>query len=201
MDRARNQIDVTLDVATPSGVHSERGVSASQAPARPLSDAGAVAGPASSGLAVGSPVHFTMPTPPSTNHLFKNVRGVGRVKASHYDDFLRMGVAAIRGQRVGKVSGHVVAVIGVERMSDRADIDNRLKALLDTIVSADVIEDDNRITALAIAWLPKANGLAHVSIYPVGQLFLTFHPSQNGASGGWFHSAPFPEGEENVDFS
>lgn len=200
MDRSGNQISVAPDAA-PLGVKRERDFTASQAPARTYTDVGAVAGPSSSGPASAGPVHFTLPTPPSTNHLFKNVRGVGRVKASHYDDFLRMGVAAIRRQGIGKISGHVVAVIGVERMSDRADIDNRLKALLDTIVTAEVIDDDSLITALAIAWLPKANGLAHVSILPVGQLALTFHPSHNGASGGWFHNAPFSEGEENVDFS
>lgn len=146
------------------------------------------------------PVSFTMPTPPSTNHLFRNVKGVGRVKASHYEEFIRLGVAAIRRQNIQPVAGRVVMVIGVERMSDRADIDNRLKAMLDAIVAAGTIADDNLITALAIAWLPKANGLSHVSIYPVGTLYLTFHPSHNGASGGWFSSAPYSTGDDDVNF-
>ncbi len=143
------------------------------------------------------PATFTMPTPPSANHLFKNVKGVGRVKATHYDDFIRMGVAAIRRQGVKPVPGRVVALLGVERMSDRADIDNRLKAMLDAIVKAEIIEDDHFVTAIAISWLPKANGLSHVSILPVQQLDLTFHPSQNGASGGWFLNAPSTTGEED----
>lgn len=142
------------------------------------------------------PASFTMPTPPSANHLFRNVKGVGRVKASHYTDFIRMGVSAIRRQNVQPIAGRVIVVIGVERMSDRADIDNRLKAMLDAIVAAKIIEDDRFVTALAIAWLPKANGLSHVSILPVQKLDLTFHPSQNGASGGWFLNAPFENGED-----
>ncbi len=142
------------------------------------------------------PASFTMPTPPSANHLFRNVKGVGRVKASHYNEFIRMGVAAIHRQNVKPIAGRVIVVIGVERMSDRADIDNRLKAMLDAIVAAKTIEDDRFITAIAIAWLPKANGLSHISILPVQQLNLTFHPSQNGACGGWFPNAPFNNGED-----
>ena len=141
------------------------------------------------------PVSFTMPTPPSANHLFRNVKGVGRVKTAQYDDFIRMGVAAIRQQKVQPISGNVVVVLGVERMSDRADIDNRLKATLDAIVKANTIEDDRFVTAIAISWLPKANGLSHISIYPVQRLDLMFQPSQNGASGGWFLNAPFQNGE------
>lgn len=132
------------------------------------------------------PVSFTMPTPPSANHLFRNVKGVGRVKTAQYDDFIRMGVAAIRRQKVQPILGNVIVVLGVERMSDRADIDNRLKATLDAIVKAKTIEDDRFVTALAISWLPKANGLSHISIYPVQKMDLMFQPSQNGNSGGWF---------------
>ncbi|KAB2656292.1 RusA family crossover junction endodeoxyribonuclease [Brucella tritici] len=143
------------------------------------------------------PATFTMPTPPSANHLFKNVKGVGRVKSAHYDEFIRMGVAAIRRQGVKHVPGHVLAIIGVERMSARADIDNRLKATLDAIVKAEVIEDDRFVTGIALVWLPKANGLSHVSILPVQTLDLTFHPSQDGASGGWFINAPSLTGDND----
>lgn len=131
-------------------------------------------------------VAFTMPTPPSANHLFKNVPGKGRVKSHHYDDFLRMAINAIRLQNVQKLTGNVVVVIGVERMSGNADIDNRLKAAMDSIVAAGIIEDDRFVTAIAVSWLPKANGLAHVQIHQVRQIDLSFQPSHNGTSGGWF---------------
>jgi Holliday junction resolvase RusA-like endonuclease len=142
-----------------------------------------------------------MPTPPSANALFKNVPGKGRVKAKAYDDFVRMGVSAIRRQDVGRLTGRLVAIFGVERMSDRADIDNRLKAMLDTIAEAGVIEDDRFVTAIALSWLPKANGLSWVRLLPAERLELTFHPSQNGASGGWFPSAPSFQGDHDGDFA
>lgn len=139
-----------------------------------------------------SPVSFTLPTPPSVNELYKNLPGRGRVKSGVYDDFIRRGVASIRSQAVAALSGYVIAIFGVERMSASADIDNRLKSMLDTIVKAGVIEDDRFITAIAVSWLPKANGLAHVRLLPVQHLDLSFHPSPDGASGGWFPSAPQP---------
>jgi len=133
------------------------------------------------------PVTFTLPTPPSTNALYKNVKGRGRVRTKLYDDFLSFATVSIRRQEVKPIEGRVVVVIGVERTSVLADIDNRLKALLDVIVKAGVIEDDRFVTAIAVSWLPPAKGLSHVMIYPVQHLTLDFHPSPDGASGGWFN--------------
>lgn len=146
-----------------------------------------------------APVAFTIPTPPSANALFKNVKGVGRVKAKHYDDFVRMAVTAIRRQGIVPISGPVIAIFGVERMSDRADIDNRIKAMLDAIVEAKTIDDDRFVTALAISWLPSANGMSHVRLLPVQRLDVSFHPSTNGATGGWFIEAPCDEGDHDGD--
>lgn len=137
-----------------------------------------------------SPVSFTLPTPPSVNELYKNLPGRGRVKSGVYDDFIRRGIASIRSQAVTALPGYVIAIFGVERMSASADIDNRLKSMLDTIVKAGVIEDDRFVTSICVSWLPRANGLAHVRLLPVQHLDLSFHPSPDGASGGWFPSAP-----------
>lgn len=149
-----------------------------------------------------SPVSFAIPTPPSVNALYKNIKGIGRAKTGLYDDMIRRGVAAIRNQRVPVVDGYVIAIFGVERMSLSADIDNRLKSILDTIVKAEIITDDRFVTAIAVSWLPMANGLAHVRLLPVQTLDLTFHPSHDGASGGWFANAPSPhEDIADVDYA
>jgi Holliday junction resolvase RusA-like endonuclease len=164
----------------------------------------AVAGPRLTGDGIladlPSPVAFSLPTPPSVNELYRNLPGRGRVKTGVYDDFVRRGVASIRSQSVMPVPGRVVVIFGVERMSASADIDNRLKSMLDTIVKAGVIGDDNLVTAIAVSWLPKANGLAHCRIFPVQKLDLSFHPSQSGASGGWYITAPLTNGEEDGNF-
>ncbi len=144
-----------------------------------------------------SPVAFTMPTPPSTNNLFKNVPGKGRVRTRHYDDWLGRAVAAIRAGVVPTVRHRVVMVMGVERMSLSADIDNRLKASWDAMVKAGVLVDDSLVTAFAAAWQPPANGLTRIVLHPAtAPLSITFHPSHDGASGGWFNDAPSNEEED-----
>jgi Holliday junction resolvase RusA-like endonuclease len=136
-----------------------------------------------------APVKFSMPIPPSTNALFRNVRGRGRVKTEAYYDFITLGITAIKLQRVPHITGRVVLVIGVERARATADISNRLKALEDVIVKAGVIEDDRLVTAIAICWTPPANGLAWVQIHPADRLDLQFHPSTDAATGGWIVAA------------
>lgn len=141
---------------------------------------------------MSAPVSFTMPTPPSVNQVFRNVRGRGRVKTSAYIDWRAYAVTSIRLQHVRLVTGRVVVVFGVERASLTSDIDNRVKAMLDAMVEAGVIDDDKFVTAFAVAWLPSANGLAHVQVLPVQRLELQFLPSKDGATGGWYHTAPQP---------
>jgi len=131
-------------------------------------------------------VSFYLPAPPSTNGLFRNVRGRGRVRTAEYNDFIAYGLSAISQQKPEPVKGYVVLSIGVERRSKRADIDNHVKALLDVIVKAGVLEDDRFVTAIAVSWLPPAEGLAHVAIYPVQHMNLYFQPSADGATGCFY---------------
>lgn len=154
-------------------------------------------------VGVGSPsapTTFTMPVPPSVNQMFRNVRGKGRVKTEAYDQWRASAATSLRLQRIAPVAGRVVVIFGVERGSLAADIDNRIKAMLDAIVAAKIISDDNQVTAFAAAWLPKANGLAHVQIIPSAEVGIEFHPSKDGATGGWFVSAPQPDGEPDGPF-
>lgn len=142
------------------------------------------AGAGIDGVEGGVLVH--VPVPPSTNALTKNVRGVGRVKTREYANYLNDALLYVRRQRgIRKISGHVVMVIGVERNSLVSDIDNRVKALFDLLVRAEVVDDDRFVTAFAISWMPKADGLAHVFICPAQQVFLSFHPSKQASTGGW----------------
>lgn len=147
-------------------------------------------------IAVVAPITFTMPIPPSVNQMFRNVRGKGRVKTGHYEAWRGHAATSLRLQHIAPIGGNVVVLFGVERQSAIADIDNRIKAMLDAIVAAKIIGDDNQVTAFAAAWLPPANGLAHVQIFPAERLGIEFHPSTDRATGGWF-PAHQPEGEDN----
>lgn len=154
--------------------------------------------PAKVALRAGA-VQFIMPMPPSTNRLWRNLPGKGRVKTAAYADFVQMGVVAIRNQGVPAIQGRVLMVYGIERIEKNAleaDISNRLKAIEDTIVKAGVIEDDRLVTGIAISWLPRANGLAHVAIMPVEEAVFRFHPSPDGSCGAWIRSEPQPSGDE-----
>lgn len=144
-----------------------------------------------------SPVTFQIPMPPSTNNLFKNVKGVGRVKTKTYDDFTMMAVTAIRRQKVRPIAGYVVILFAFELASSQADVSNRIKAAEDAIVKAGVIDDDRFVTAMMLTKVPAANGLAHVQIFPIQHFTLDFHPSHSGASGAMIIRAPQPDGDHD----
>lgn len=150
------------------------------------------------GVSTPIAVSFTMPMPPSVNQIFRNLPGKGRVKTGAYDDWRAFAVTSIRRQQIAALTGRVLVLFGVERMSLSADIDNRIKAMLDAMVEARVIVDDRYVTGFAVAWLPAANGLAHVQVLPVARLDLKFLPSNEGSTGGWFVDAPpTNDGDDN----
>lgn len=153
--------------------------------------AGAEAVPAVS----ASPVYLTLPAPPSANALFRNVPGKGRVRTAMYDTWLATAGWKLREQRPEHVPGVVLIVIGIERTSAMADVDNRLKASLDLLVKHRVIEDDRHVAGIAIAWNPPRDGLMRIAILPAGPLALRFQLAPHGATGGWFIDAPSTEEE------
>lgn len=153
-----------------------------------------------------------LPIPPSVNGMFKNLmpRGGkpgGRAKTRDYKNWIDEASVELRQQNCERVSGHVLIVLSVERDSLECDIDNRIKALLDLLVQPGpdrrsrvfgVIDDDKYVTGVAVSWAPRGSsrrGWARIAIMPVHNLTLTFHPSPDGATGGWFIDAPDDDGE------
>lgn len=85
--------------------------------------------------------------PPSTNALYANKPGKGRVKSEAYRTWKRVVEAETRGQKCKAISGPVFLTIAVERPPShvRRDIDNCNKAPIDLLVDWAVIDgDDNR---------------------------------------------------------
>lgn len=135
---------------------------------------------------------LTLPIPPSVNAMFRNVRGKGRVKTAVYRHWRDECVWRLRAQNPRLMPGEVVIIIGVDRTSFSADIDNRIKALLDLVVAEKVIEDDSHVVGLATAWQPGGNGLARMAILPAQNMTVEFQLAKDGRTGGWIIVPPQP---------
>ena len=112
-----------------------------------------------------------IPYPPTLNNLFKNVRK-GRVKTDAYNAWVAEGLVALRRQRPEKHLGSFRATILLTRPDRRRrDIDNTVKAIMDLLKKAGVIEDDRLAQSLTVAW-------AWDAITPRGSVTLAIEPAE-----------------------
>jgi len=90
-------------------------------------------------------ITFDLPRPPSVNAMFRNVPGVGRVRASAYRTWFKEASEEMMLQRVGQpVPKPPVAVsICLPDSNGKSDLGNYEKAIGDCLVSMGVIPDDN----------------------------------------------------------
>lgn len=82
--------------------------------------------------------------PPSTNNMFVNVAGKGRVKSKEYVSWSRTAAMVIMAQRVRKFT--VPVRIKIEVNNPRGlgfDLDNRIKAIQDALVTSGILIDDS----------------------------------------------------------
>jgi len=142
-------------------------------------------------------VSFTMPVPPSVNECFRNLPGKGRVATKVYRDWIDYALTNLRLQQLPIIHGHVLVNMGFEIMGDRGDVDNRIKPTLDVLTKAGLIVDDRFVVSPVASKLPYVNGMAHIEIWPSQKLTAEFHPSPDGARGGWIFYAPQPNGEHD----
>lgn len=104
---------------------------------------------------------FRLPMPPSTNGLYTRGRGHGkRIPSRQYRAWLKKALPILR--RVAPVQAYPVAIsLVVEgRLPATADIDNRVKAVLDAMKKGGVLTDDNRtlVTEVSIQYRPTVGG-------------------------------------------
>lgn len=95
--------------------------------------------------------------PPSTNGLFKNIKG-GRAKDERYITWLNAVGWDVKAARVKPIHHKVAVTILVERPNRRSDIDNRLKAPLDLLVRQGVLLDDSQIERVTGQWSDAIKG-------------------------------------------
>lgn len=106
-----------------------------------------------------------LPSPPSTNTLFRNVPGKGRVKTERYKTWLRAASNEAMAQPRFKIAGSYVLDITVMRRNVRSDLDNVCKALSDALVAWEYVEDDRHMAELHVRW-GNVEG-AEIRIWPV----------------------------------
>lgn len=88
----------------------------------------------------------TLPAPPSTNNLFVNVRGRGRVRSAEYIRWIRDAGIILSATRAGKrfaVVTPCTILIRVGKCNEARDLSNFLKPAEDLIVKCGVIPNDN----------------------------------------------------------
>ena len=93
--------------------------------------------------------------PPSVNEAFKNIskkgKSMGRAKTAVYKRWTMYACAAIKGHvpAANSVRGKFAVAINLPRKM-RGDIDNRVKGILDALVTSGRIDDDRHMEELHV---------------------------------------------------
>jgi Holliday junction resolvase RusA-like endonuclease len=113
-------------------------------------------------LDLDPPALLVLPGPISTNALFSNVPGRGRVMSKEYKAWKRLAEQTLAAQRpLPRFALPVCVTFYVgERHVGQMDSDNTLKAYMDAIKTAGVIHDDSRkwVRRTAAVWVPAMGG-------------------------------------------
>ena len=110
-------------------------------------------------------VELTLPWPPSVNHYWRSYRGM--VVISEAGRKYRTAVAEqVFLQNRGKsTTGKLKVVIEAFRPDNRRrDLDNLLKAVLDSLGHAGMYIDDSLIVDLRIYWADQIGGMLKIKI-------------------------------------
>ena len=114
-----------------------------------------------------SEVFLRLPIPPSVNSAWRNVPGKGRVKTGIYKKWRNdalLCVAVMRGSSK-PLSGPVSVSMAIRRPRKGADVDNRIKPVLDLLQAAAVIDDDKNVEEVTARWDETADG-CEVTVKP-----------------------------------
>lgn len=112
---------------------------------------------------------ISLPFPPTTNNLYLNAKGKGRIPTPRYSAWRTQALWEIRIQRAKPVTGPVhVHIRLVAPDKRRRDADNTFKAVLDALATGNVIEDDSSayVRRLSTEWA-EAGEPCIVTITPV----------------------------------
>ena len=95
---------------------------------------------------------YDLPNPPSVNHLFQNVRNIGRVPTKDYKAWKKeagLCVLAQRGSQPKIPGGYELQIISGHRKCDLGNIE---KAVSDLLVEMRVVVDDRLAQRIVLEW-------------------------------------------------
>lgn len=118
-----------------------------------------------------SPMTLVLRLPPSANALWL-MRGRKRVMAPAYREWRALAGAQLEAQMPTQARARpmIQAPLGVDiglPLKLRGDIDNRIKPLLDLLVTHDVMDDDRHVAQLFVARRVVDPGTAIVTVRTV----------------------------------
>ena len=96
-------------------------------------------------------INITLPFPISVNALYRNVRGVGRVKTERYRTWIQAAGWDVKQAKQKPINGwYRISMTLHESENRRRDIDNFFKGVSDLLVAHKLIDDDCFCTDIVI---------------------------------------------------
>lgn len=110
-------------------------------------------------------ITISIPVPPSVNGAWCNVPGRGRVKSAAYRKWSADAGMLAKVQVAGKpqITGPLVVSIRCERPRAGADVDNRIKPVLDLLTDIRLIGDDSQVVKVSCEWAAVRGAIVDVS--------------------------------------
>lgn len=124
-------------------------------------DLGGPAEHSGEGASVPSPIFsVSLPIPTSVNRMFVNHGKKGRRRSKEYNAWRKEAgwriLVAKERHKIAVPSMHDFGlIIEIDRPSRKRDLDNCMKALIDSLVTGGVVHDDNQLAFFMACWRPK----------------------------------------------
>jgi crossover junction endodeoxyribonuclease RusA len=110
-------------------------------------------------------IRAVLPYPPSTNTLYRNVAGKGRVKTAKYKAWIDEAGFVLVFKRLPAITGPYVLQIDLfQADARRRDIDNGIKAISDLLVEHQLIEDDSKCVELHVRKVRSDTAYAEIKV-------------------------------------